>query len=201
MARKTQIILFAASAAAILAASRANGSETPWTTVTRSGFSFPSISSPRGQLTPTAPDSYGTKLTTAQARELASRLDAGHFGGWFTQRNLINLIVAIWRVESGLKPGAINRKDPQGGAWGIGQVLAGVAIADYGLFSPTQLLDAETGARVSMAHIKSTYERLEVGLKRQPTRSEWIQAYNVGVAGYLAGRRSSVYLLKVRLYF
>jgi len=138
------------------------------------------------------------KLTAKEARALISELDAAYFGNWFESNGVADDIVAVWKVESRLKPRAINAKDPMGGAWGIGQVLAEVARIDYGIASPYQLLDVETGARVSMAHIKSTIERLKAA-GVTPTKSAWVQAYNVGVAGYVSGRRARGYLALVNL--
>lgn len=140
-----------------------------------------------------ANDYEGTaQLSRSQALSLARSVDDAALGGWASQNLGLSRVVAIWRVESALKPSAINRNDPMGGAWGIGQVLAGVASKDYGVSAP-DLLRPEIGARVSLQHMKSTYQRLASGLGREPTFTEWAQAYNVGVAGYLSGRRNTTY--------
>lgn len=138
------------------------------------------------------------KLTDADARALIADLDASVFGGWFARNVPTTDIVGVWRHESGLKPAAENKSDPMGGAFGLGQVLADVARIDYGVTPPQKLFNAETGARVSMAHIKSTIERLQ-GQGVSPVFSAWAQAYNVGVAGYVKGRRNPAYLAAVSI--
>ena len=143
--------------------------------------------------------SYGSRLSRSEALGLVSRLDAAHFGGWFAANVPASDVVAIWKHESALKPGAINLNDPYGGAWGIGQVLADVARIDYGIPNAQSLLDPLIGGRVSMAHMKSTIERLSNALGYRAKFSEWAQAYNAGVAGYLSGVRVPTYLVSVNL--
>lgn len=138
---------------------------------------------------------YGDKLTTREALDLIASLDGAYFGGWFAANIPHNEVLAIWRVESALKPAAINPNDPRGGSYGLGQVQAGIAAQDYGVSNPQDLLNPEIGGRVSMAHMKWTFEylaRAKSGLK--PDFSAWAQAYNVGAAGYLMGARNSKYL-------
>lgn len=143
--------------------------------------------------------SYGDRLTRVEALGLVRRLDAAYFGGWFAANVPASDVVAIWKHESALKPAAINMSDPYGGAWGIGQVLADVARIDYGISNAQSLLDPLIGGRVSMAHIKSTIERLSSAIGSRASFSQWAQAYNAGVSGYLSGVRVPAYLVSVNL--
>lgn len=142
------------------------------------------------------------RLTGAQAASLIAYLDRRDFGGWFERNGLTGYVRAIWRVESGLNPSAKNMSDPRGGAHGIGQVIIGDAMQDYGVPSADSLYDPIYGGAISMRHIQSTIERLGRGLGRAPKPSEWVQAYNAGVSGYLRGVRVPSYLAAVtaRLY-
>ena len=175
------------------------------------GRSFDGITLPTPQIPLTSPQIAATvpnspilfrpyagkaQLTASDARILISDIDNSYFGGWFAANVDSSDIIGIWKTESGLRPAEINDQDPFGGAWGIGQVLADVARIDYGISPPALLLEVETGARVSMQHIQSTIQRL-IASGVNPTFSAWAQAYNVGVAGYVSGRRNLGYLALV----
>lgn len=142
------------------------------------------------------------RLTGGQALNLINYIDQRDFGGWFARNGLIMHVRAIWRHESGLNPAAQNMNDPRGGAHGIGQVILQDAKIDYGVPSAQSLYDPVYGGAISMRHIKSTIDRLARGLGRAPKVSEWVQAYNAGVSGYLRGVRVPSYLAAVsaRLY-
>lgn len=133
----------------------------------------------------------------ALAATLVSDYDIRTFGGWFSQGGRSQKdVMAIFQIESGFNPAAINRNDPFGGAWGIGQILADVARIDYGVASPEQLLIRSIGVLTSMRHLQFIWGDLTRRLGRNPTKSEWIMAYNAGSRGVAEGRGSKTYLAK-----
>lgn len=153
-----------------------------------------------GNLKPAQSQTVQGKLSRAQAVNLAASLDAAHFGGFFGRSSLTpDRIATLWRIESGLNPSAINPSDPRGGSFGLGQVQAGIASADYGVSNPYDLLQPETGALVSMRHLKFTHDYLAQNLDPSVSLASWLQAYNAGAPGYVRGIRAPQYLLKFGL--
>ena len=131
---------------------------------------------------------------------LASDIDASRFNGWFRSNNVsYKSIAAMWLTESAGNPRATNLTGGdgrQGGAWGLGQVTA-LTATDYGILmplAPLMLLPA-IGARVSMEHVQFTVR----GLRRQGLAGDapqWVQAYNVGLTGFINGRRNQAHLTR-----
>ena len=103
----------------------------------------------------------------------------------------------MWLTESSGNPRATNfmgGDGAQGGSWGLGQVTARTA-SDYGILRPLAftMLHPRIGGRVSMQHVDATIAGLRRA-GRAGSVSEWLQAYNVGVTGYLNGARNSAHL-------
>lgn len=135
------------------------------------------------------PDSGPVSKT--QARAFASQTDAREFGGWFSRSGRsIDYVLAIWKWESDFNLKPRNLADSGGGAWGIGHVLASTA-TDYGVYSPSRLLNPNIGALVSMQHLKSIWGDLERRLGQPPTIKQWIMAYNAGARGVAQGRTAA----------
>lgn len=138
---------------------------------------------------------YATRTKTeAELINLAASLDAKKFGGWFSQNGVSNAaIAAMWLTESAGDPRATNftgGDGAQGGSWGLGQVTA-LTATDYGLpraLAPLMLYP-NIGGKVSMSHVKAVV----TGLRRAGLAGdhvEWVQAYNVGLTGFINGRRN-----------
>ena len=135
---------------------------------------------------------------TPKSRALAvlSAMNANEFGGWFSMGGrTLRDVAAVWQIESGFDPTAVNMADSGGGAWGIGQVLATTA-QDRGVGDPRAMLDLSTGARTSLLQLRWTWDFLASRLGRNPTKDEWIGAYNMGVGNVLKGRKPLAYLAK-----
>jgi len=143
-------------------------------------------------LNPVAPTS-----NKQAAANLISRYNNAQFGGWFNQGGRSEKdVLAIFKIESNYEAGAINRNDGFGGAWGIGQVLADVAAIDYGVAPPERLLELDTGVLTSMRHMRSQWDDLARRLGRNPTKGEWVRAYNAGARGVAELGRGFGYLTK-----
>ncbi len=123
----------------------------------------------------------GDQLTVAQAFALAGQIDRNHFDGWFTKegRSLAD-VVAIWQVESDLKPGAKGDLHLADKSWGIGQVRGNTA-KDFGVTDPRVMLSADVGAYTSMLYMQWCWKYLRGRFNRPPSMAEWIGSYNAGV--------------------
>lgn len=148
-----------------------------------------------------AAGAYATRrLDLAQLIDLAADQDKANFSSWFSQNQVpYRALAAMWLTESAGNPRATNLTGTdglQGGSWGLGQVTA-LTATDYGIaraFAPLMLLPA-IGAKVSMQHVQFNIRGLQnAGLNGSP--EEWVQSYNVGLAGYLQGRRNEVHLTR-----
>jgi len=130
--------------------------------------------------------------------KLARELDAENFGSWFRFNGVpYEQIAALWEIESAGNPRAVNftgGDGAQGGSWGLGQVTARTS-TDYGVIFPPLMLYPRYGARISMRHIQSTINRLGQSGVAGSAQS-WVQAYNVGVAGFVSGRRNAPYFTR-----
>lgn len=142
---------------------------------------------------------YETRARTAmELTDLAADIDRASFGGRFTQTGATyQQIAAMWLTESSGNPRATNfmgGDGAQGGSWGLGQVTARTA-GDYGIIAPLAplMLLPRIGGRVSMQHVEFTIGALRRA-GRAGSASEWIQAYNVGVTGYLNNARNTAHL-------
>jgi len=134
------------------------------------------------------------KRTTSELVILAQNIDEGSFNGWLAANGVsYDQIAAMWQTESAGNPRATNftaGDGRQGGSWGIGQVTA-LTATDYRLpriFAPIMLYP-KIGARLSMSHIRAVI----IGLRRagfSGSHSEWVHAYNVGLTGFINGRRN-----------
>ena len=169
------------------------------------GFSYSPLFIPQSIIGAASAGSASTvavvseRLTKTELKALIAQIDGFEFAGYFASGSGPSRedVYAIMNAESARRPDAINKNDPFGGAWGLGQVLADIARIDYGVANPYDLLNPYKGASVSMRHMEWTYRALSNGLGRASGASEFIQAYNVGVSGYLSGRRNLGYLAKV----
>ena len=132
------------------------------------------------------------KRSNDQLIDLAANLDEGRFGGWFARNGVrYRDIAAMWLTESLGDPRAVNltgEDGAQGGAWGLGQVTARTA-TDYGILAPLAplMLYPRIGGRISMAHVQFVVQGLRNN-GRAGDHIEWVQAYNVGLSGFLSGR-------------
>lgn len=137
------------------------------------------------------------KRDTAELITLASDLDDKKFNNWFWQNNVSYLeIAAMWQTESAGCPRATNLTGgdgAQGGSWGIGQVTA-LTATDYGILMPLAplMLYPRIGGRVSMSHIQAVVKGLRAS-GRAGNSIEWVQAYNVGLTGFIDGRTNSAH--------
>lgn len=123
-------------------------------------------------------------------------LDALQFGGWFAQDGRsYSDVMGLFQVESGFNPRAFSKDDGGAGnhAYGIGQVLASTA-RDFGVTQPETMFALGTGVRVTLEYLKWIWEFLAGRLGRNPTKSEWIGAYNAGVGSVLNGNIPLLYI-------
>ena len=125
---------------------------------------------------------------------LAEDIDAKSFNNWLWFNGVrYTEIAAMWLTESSGNPRATNMTGgdgAQGGSWGLGQVTARTA-TDYGLAQPLAplMLFPRIGAKISIAHVRAVVRGLRAnGLQGGST--QWVQAYNVGLTGFLNGRRN-----------
>lgn len=137
------------------------------------------------------------KRSKSELINLAAEIDRDNFNNWFSTNGVIHeSIAAMWLTESAGNPRATNfdgGDGAQGGAWGLGQVTAKTA-TDYGIFMPLApiMLYPKIGGRVSMEHVRFTVQGLRAsGLSA--TAFEWVQAYNVGLTGFVNGRRNDAH--------
>ncbi len=108
------------------------------------------------------------------------------------------LVKAVAMVESSLNPNAQNPSDPSYGLMQIMPILA----EDFGIVK-----DWHNPTAAEIAMIRDPQTNLRIGawyLKRLTSKYEFdvaVQMYNVGEAGYKAGRRNENYLSKVKRYY
>lgn len=140
----------------------------------------------------TTPEGLRPLTPKQRAQAVIARHDVNHFGGWFAKRDARNVVLSIFQIESGFNPKAVNLSDPFGGAHGIGQVLAEIAEIDYGV-SRNDLYDLEIGALTAMRHMLRQFDDLAGRLGREPSRQEWVMAYNAGARGVAEGRKPLAY--------
>ncbi len=124
-----------------------------------------------------------------QAHDIAQKLNAAEFDGWFTLAS----VMAFCQVESAFRPHAY-RQEPSGVAsYGLMQVLD-VTAKDNGLVgSPEQMFDPEVGLRYGMKVAKSYWDFLERHLGRDPHLTEWAASYNEGPGNVMKGREDAAY--------
>lgn len=135
----------------------------------------------------------------ARAAQILDAVDGGEFSNQIALSGIIDRkdIMAMFQIESRFDPTAINENDggPGNHAYGIGQMLASTA-ADINIVDPTTLLNMEVGVRATVEYMIWIFNFLAPRLGRNPTRSEWIGAYNIGIGNVLNGVLPETYLAK-----
>lgn len=127
-----------------------------------------------------------------QCLDIAKRLNAAEFGGWFNPSE----IMATIDVESSFRPGAI-RHEPSGvTSYGLMQVLDTTARGLGLKGKPSLMFEPEIGIRYGMKAHKANWDYLERHLGREPSLEEWSAAYNEGAGNVLKGRDDEAYTSK-----
>ena len=133
----------------------------------------------------------------ARAAAIVDGLDASEFANRFATNGIIDRkdLMAMFQIESRFDPNALNENDGGVGnhAYGIGQMLETTA-RDVGITNPQVLFDMETGIRATMQYMIWIFDFLAPRLLRNPTASEWIGAYNIGIGNVLNGNLPASYL-------
>lgn len=142
---------------------------------------------------------YATRrLDLMQLIDLAADQDKSYFNNWFALNDVPHrALAAMWITESSGNPRATKftgGDGAQGGAWGLGQVTA-LTATDYGVIMPLApiMLLPLIGSRVSMKHVQFNIRGLKnAGFSGSP--EQWVQSYNVGLAGFIRGDRNEPHL-------
>lgn len=91
-------------------------------------------------------------------------------------------VLAVIRVESAFRPGAVSRV----GARGLMQLMPPTA-ADMGFPDFGAMFDPENNIRAGMRYLRWLYDFLSRRLGTAPTDDQWFGAYNAGPGNVLRG--------------
>lgn len=130
-------------------------------------------------------------MTAEQQKVLAliNKLNAAQFAGWFAPSTMMALV----QIESGFNPTAY-RREPSGlASYGLCQVLDETATGMGLRGSPTQMYDPQRSLTYGMKYMRQIWDALAHGFHRDPTLTEWCDAYNEGPGNVLKGRKDAAY--------
>ena len=140
------------------------------------------------------------RLPVSEVRGIVRGLNAGEFGGWFREDD----VLAIVQIESGFDPeekrfeAHVKTPATPNGDVSIGlmQVLYSTALDRGHLGGPAALFDPVVNVRMGMRQLLWSHEFLTARLGRAPSIPEWIGSYNAGVGNVLRGNIPDLYVAR-----